>query len=344
MDLKHDLIQKLKALASELGRTPTRNEYADAHSQGEYRNVFRSYKAFVEAAGLGMDEGAKSSKKPPKFKFKRSQIESFIIHEVDFQEIFKKAGLRVGETLRVVGMPDTHVKHRDKKAVAAFLEFIEWYQPHVLIILGDFLDAEDISHWESQDLEPREFVPEVKEARELLGEICKRLRSCILKIYITGNHEDWIDQAMAAKMPAFFNGLNDLGLMPDLKALLDLENFGFDLIPINHFFKIGKSHFTHGLYVGPNHQKKTLETVKANVYYGHTHDMMNFHQPTIHGSIEAASLACLCKLDGKFMKGKPNNWAHGFGIFEFFSDGSYTNILIKMFGGRFSYMGIQFGE
>lgn len=344
MDVKHDLISKLKLMASELGRTPSRDEYAASNSQNEYRKAYRSYTAFLEAAGLGATQDSKNSKKPHKFKFRKSQIESFMIHEIDFQEIFKKAEVQPTQTLRVVAMPDTHVKHRDKKSIKAFLEFIEWYQPHVFIIMGDFIDAEDISHWEPQGLEPRQFIPEIKEARELLGEICKRLRSCILKIFITGNHEDWIDQAMAAKMPEFFNGLDELNLMPDLKSLLDLDNFGFDLIPINHFLKIGKAHYTHGLYVGPNHQKKHLDTVKGNIYYGHTHDMMNLHQPTINGSIEAASLGCLCKLDGKFMKGKPNNWTHGFGIFEFFSDGSYTNILIKMFNGRFSYMGIQFGE
>jgi hypothetical protein len=233
----------------------------------------------------------------------------------------------------------------DTKAVGAFINFAEWYKPHGHIILGDFLDAEGISHWESQSLKPREFIPEVVKARELLAKIVSITPDCSFRVYLKGNHEDWLNQAMAAKLPTLFNGLDQLGLMPDLVKLLDLEKFGYDFIEMNHILKLGKAHFTHGLYTGNNHPKKHLDVVKGNIYYGHLHDDASTRQTSIeHGMIEAASCACLCRLDAKFLKGKPNNWVQGFRIFEFTKNGRYSTYQIRILDGSFSYNGIIFSS
>ena len=42
------------------------------------------------------------------------------------------------------------------------------------------------------------------------------------------------------------------------------------------------------------------------------------------------------------MKGKPTNWVHAFGVFEFFRDGSYTFICPRIIDGRMSIMGKVF--
>jgi hypothetical protein len=102
------------------------------------------------------------------------------------------------------------------------------------------------------------------------------------------------------------------------------------------------ANFTHGLYASANHPKTHLQRLKANIYYGHLHDELSTHEPSLNGIIEAASLACLCRLDAKFMNGKPTNWVHGFSIFEFFADGTYTRIPIRILNGRFSYNGKVF--
>jgi hypothetical protein len=338
MDAKVALYQKLKALASDLGRVPKRDEFVALYGETQYRKAFGSFTVFLQGAGL--KEESKPEKKP-KFKFKKSHLESFKINEIDLDSLFEQFGNP--EILRITAQPDTHMKNRDHGAVNAYLEFVEWYQPHIAIIGGDLMDADGISHWPSGSLEPKAFIPEVVETRQFLDQLQSKVGPTGQILYIEGNHEDWIRQAMVAKMPEFFYGLAELGLMPDLKALLELDARGIQLFPVNEIVKIGKAHFTHGLYTGPSAPKKHLDTVKGNIYYFHTHDVLTHHQPSISGYIESASLGCLCRLDAPFLKGKPNNWVHAFGVFEFQRNGNYSFYCPKIFNGSFSFNGKRFG-
>ena len=339
MDAKTGLLQKLKALASELGRVPKRDEFVAHDGSYAYLKHFGGYTQLLHAAGF---KGKEAKEKPQKFKFVKRYIESFKLHELSLDDLFQKHGNP--EILRIVAQPDTHMKHKDEDAVSALLDFIGWYKPHVHIIGGDLLDADGISHWPANDLKPRSFIPEVVQAREFLDALRTKIGASGDIIYIEGNHEDWIRQAMVQKMPEFFFGLAELGLLPDLKSLLELEKRDIPLIPVNEFLKIGKLHFTHGLYTGPSAPKKHLALVKGNIYYFHTHDVLTHHEPSMNGMIEAASLGCLCRLDAPFLKGRPNNWVHAFGIFEIQRDGNYSFYCPKIFGGSFSYNGKRFGK
>jgi len=335
MDAKVALLQKLKALASDLGRVPTRDEFRKEHGEA-YSRHFGGFTPFLHAAGLEPNK----KEKPQKFKWKKRQIESFKVHELDLDELFEKHGNP--EILRITAQPDTHMKHRDDRAVGAMLSFLDHFRPHLHIIGGDFLDAEGISHWPSNDLKPKSFIPEVMEARKALDALKSKLCASGDLLYIEGNHEDWIRQAMVAKMPEFFFGLDELGLMPDLSSLLDLPARGIPLIPVNEILKIGKLHFTHGLFTGPSAAKKHLNLIKGNIYYFHTHDVLTHHEPTMNGQIEAASLGCLCRLDAPFLKGRPNNWVHAFGVFEVRRDGAFSFYCPKIFNGQFSFGGKVF--
>ena len=275
-----------------------------------------------------------------KNKFVKRQIDSFHVHTYDLASLFKKCGNPA--SLKFVVQPDTHVVHRDYKAVDVFLQFIEYWKPHAHIILGDFIDAEGITHWPNDELRHRDFISEVIEARELLAQIVKVTPQCKERIFLEGNHEDWIKQAMAFKLPEFFMGLEKLGLLPDLKALLDLDKLGYRLIPLNHLLQVGSANFTHGYYTSSNHPKTHLNRVKSNIFYGHLHDELSTHETGLGGILESASLGCLCRLDPKFTKGKPTNWIHGFGIFEFFPDGSYVRYQVRIRDGRISYNGKVF--
>jgi hypothetical protein len=340
---QHYVICKIKEMASELGRVPMKHEIQNLLPRVNLDVLFHSYDKALILAGVLKKEDIESKpekEKKTKFKYNKSLLESFNISEVDISELFEKAGNP--KVLRIVAQPDTHVQYMDKQAVRSFLKFMEWWRPDGHIIMGDFLDAEGISHWPSDSLKPREFIPEVILAKELLSEIVRVTPNCTFRAYLKGNHEDWLNQAMAAKLPALFNGLDQLGLMPDIEALLDLKTFGYDFIEMNHLLKIGKCLWTHGLYTGNGHPKKHLDVLKHNIYYGHLHDIASAQQPSMNGMIEAASIGCLCRLDAKFLKGKPNNWVHGFRTYEFFRDGNYSTYQIRIFGGLFSYNGVVF--
>lgn len=236
----------------------------------------------------------------------------------------------------------THVPYQDEPALSSMLKFFEYYRPDAHMIMGDFCDMEGISHWPSSELKPRRLVPELLEAKALIKRIVDSTVDCTTRIYLTGNHEDWLDQACTAQMPQLFDGLPQLGVELTLSKLLDLEGFEYQLYPLNHIVRIGKAGFTHGLYTGGSHAKKHLSVLKTNIYYGHLHDTQSHNETSIDGPMEAHSLGCLAKLDAKFLKGKPNNWVHSFGVFEFFPDGSYTFMCPKIINGKMSYNGIIF--
>lgn len=341
------VIAKVKELARELGRRP---RYIDCSAAGiSERSIFKlgGLPAILDNENIMVDESKRLEPKQEaglvrKYQSlcaKKEQIQGFFRHEIDLDELFKRAGNP--KVLKLSAQPDTHVKFRDHAAVNCYLKFLEYYQPDVHLILGDFADCEGLSHWPSSDMEPRRIVPEMKEARALLGEIVKATPKCSTRIMTQGNHEAWIDQALG-KMPELFDGLADLGLDITVEKLLGLQTFGYEMFPLNHLVKIGHAHFTHGIYTGGNHSKKHLDVFKANLFFGHMHDTQSHNQTSVQGPMDAQSLGCLCRLDAKFLRGRPNNWSHAHGIFEFFPDGTFTYMVPKIINGRMSFNGQVF--
>jgi hypothetical protein len=351
---KHDVVAALKRLHSEMGKVPKRSEFIASkcisNPAKQLDILFNgSFRDLLLAAGLDMATRIETSKKISeeqrllrKYKAlcsRREQIQSFFRHVLNLDELFERAGNP--EVLKFSAMPDTHAKFRDEKAYRCYLKFLSYYKPHGHIILGDFADCEGLSHWEESSLEPRRIVPEMKLVREMLGEIVEATPVCSTRIFLKGNHEDWIDQALT-RMPELFDGLAELDIEISAKSLMALEKFGYQMFPLNELVQIGKAHFTHGWFTGSDHAKKHLKELACNLYYGHLHDMFESNDTNIHGPVEAASLGCLCRLDAKFLKGKKNNWVHGHGTFEFFRDGTYFFNKHRIFEGKMSYNGIVF--
>ena len=341
-------VEEVAELSKRLGRVPTVVELKANISPKDLAELKTEYGSFSNLiddlknpgkSGDGILHEARALKKFKSICSRKEQIQGFFRHVLDLDELFRRAGNP--PTLKVLAQPDTHAKFVHRPSFDAFVKYMKWYQPHVHIIMGDFADCEGLAHWEQSTLEPRRIVPEMKIARALLKELVDAQDPNCVKIFLEGNHEYWIQMALT-RMPELFDGLEDLGIEISVKTLLALDKFGFELFPLNHLIKIGKAHFTHGLFTGQNHAKKHLDTLKGNVYYGHLHDTQSHNQTSLDGHMEAASLACLCRLDAQFLKGRPNNWVNGFGQFEFFPDGNYTFVRPTMFEGRFSMCGIVF--
>jgi predicted phosphodiesterase len=337
----HDVIQAIKNLASKIGRAPNRDEFraGSGISDCAMRAAFGgSYSAALHAAGFVKESFNKAGpKKPRDFKYKKSQLDSLTVHEYGLEDLFERAGNP--QSLKIAVMPDTHIPYQDKTALRIFQEFIKFYKPHVHIILGDFLDCEPLSSWDAKDFKPRRLVPEALEARKVLEKMCADTPGVIARYYLEGNHEDWINQALVAKIPELADGLEQLGIDLSLKSLLDLDKYGYTLLPVNHFLKLGKIYFTHGLYTTKNHPQKMIDVLKASVVYGHLHDILEANQTSLSGRVEAKSSGCLCLLNAKFMKNKPSNWAHAFTLVELFPNGDFTRVTPTIMDGKLSFGG-----
>ncbi len=346
----HSTINAVKNLAIDLGRAPTRVEFLRDVKGAHYalkKFYGDNYSKLLEAAEIPTyhsrrEDPIETEKLLRKYRqlcSRTDKLQGHFRHVLDLEEMFRRAGNP--EVLKVSAQPDTHVKFMDVPAVNSYLKFIRWYKPDVHIIMGDFADCEGLSHWPDSSLEPRRIVPEMKQARDLLQRICDATPSCTTRVFLEGNHEAWISMALG-RMPELFEGLEDLGIEISVKKLLNLEKYGYEMFPVNHFIQIGKAHFTHGIYTGDNHAKTHLNKLKTTVYYGHLHDLMSRNETSMEGNVEAASLGCLCRLDAKFLKGKPCNWAHAHGVFEFFRDGSYNFYRPTINNGIASFAGYIF--
>jgi hypothetical protein len=348
---QHVIIARLKTLASSLGHTPTLVEAEKSGLSKHYiTREFGNFTKALIAAGFGPNSSygrsgpteaklEKLVKQYARLCAKREQIQGFFRSTLDLDELFERAGNP--ESLKVSAQPDTHAKFVDQAAFRSYEKFLAYYRPHVHIIMGDFVDCEGLSHWPSDDLAPRRIVPEMLEARKLLQRLVDATPDCSTRVYLEGNHERWIANAFT-EMPQLFDGLADLGIEISLKTMLDLPRFQYDLYPLNELLQIGKAHFTHGIYTGIHHAKKHLDVFKTSIYYGHLHDRQSHQQTSIDGDMEAASLGCLARKDAKFLKGRPNNWCHSHGVFEFFRDGTYTRYDVPIINGRSSFNGLVF--
>ena len=279
----------------------------------------------------------------PVFKLTQSKLESFVRHDADIKQMFRRAGLKRGGIFKLVVQPDTHVPYHDRSALSAFNKFLDWYKPHGLINIGDFWEAESVSHWPARGPAPRRLAPEILSCRKELDETeAAAGKQCRFKRFFIGNHEAWLDQYLVAKIPEALDGLEELGVNLSVKKLLQLKERGYKTIPENEALRIGEAHFIHGYYTNKYHAQKHLDVWRCNIYYGHTHDVQSATNVSIYGLHQAQSLGCLRDLNARFLKGKPNNWAHAFGIFEFRYDGAYTVTVPIMIEGRFSYAGVLF--
>lgn len=263
------------------------------------------------------------------------QLGNFTVHTTELRELFDLAKLPATGVLRVVVQPDTHVPEHDERAVAAFLAFVRDYKPHGYVNLGDFMEMGAVSHWRPRDDAPKRLGPEVEAANALLDQLDRALGpGCVYKRFLIGNHEDWLDQYRVERM----SELEGLGLLR-VQDLLGLKDRGFRVVPLNEILRLGQLHFIHGYYTNKYHAFKHLEVFGCNLMYGHLHDIQSYIGASVGGVYEALSIGCLRTLNAPFMKGRPNNWAHAFGIVEYRIDGTYTRYVPIIVDGRFSFAG-----
>lgn len=339
----HELVSAIKELASELKKVPTRAEFEEHFPGAHYRmGKFGGYSVLLQAAGLSTYDARRAMKagsdegKQTKWKYSPARVDPNVLKNavtLNLKHLFKKA--QNPKTLKVVCMPDTHLKNADAAALECFVKYVTWAQPDVLMIMGDFLDAGGLSHWDSDSFEAKRIVPECLQGRAFLTRLKKLLHKTTTWIYLEGNHEDWINQFLVhGANPQLFDGLEELGMNVNLVKLLTLDELGFEFFKVNQIVRIGKAGFTHGLYTGDAHAKKHLSKVKGTIFYGHLHDGQSYEDTSMDGPVEAQSFRCLCDLNPKFLKGRLNNWSHGFGELEFFPDGSFTKVLRQIVDGK----------
>lgn len=250
----HDLIVKIKEMAIELGRTPTRDEFQKVlRSRKAVEIAFGTHSALVHAAGLGPANSPKIDNR---------------IYERDLGEVLEKSQPRPYQEptkyLPTLVIGDTHFPFINQRVLEAIYRFTEAHKPARIIQVGDLFDLYAHSKFpRSQNIySPRqEEELAVKGAKEMWAEL-RRLSPSAECVQIKGNHDVRPVKRTLEALPSLEHvvekHLNQIMTFDGVKLIEDhREEYVFDDVMVHHGYR---------LKLG-DHRDYTL----MNAVVGHTH-------------------------------------------------------------------------
>jgi predicted phosphodiesterase len=204
----HELVQALKDLALELGRSPTRSEFElKVRGANNRLKQIGGFSVLLQAAGLETYAERRSNRKITSQVFERALepvLDRYVPRPRESAEAWP----------RIAVISDIHWPFHSQRVIDAFLAFIEKHQPDHVIINGDAWDMychskypRSLSHTynprEEQDLARRhneEFWRQVQarcpkaKCHQLLGNHDARPLKRVLEVWPEA--EDWIEQML----------------------------------------------------------------------------------------------------------------------------------------------------
>lgn len=242
----------------------------------------------------------------------------------------------VGGVKKAIVLPDLHIPLHDKLSIEAINKFARDNGPwDYWVQLGDLGDFDFISKftkenlrqlrgktWKNQYDPINEFLDE---QQAIYGEECNY-------VILEGNHDYRVECAID-RMP-------ELEGLVEIPVSLDLEGRGIRWVKSwseGEILRLGKANFIHGNFHNVNHTKSTVTKYGHSFFYGHTHDIMEtpWERMGDDDTIVARSMGCLCTYQMKYMRGRPNKWQQGFGIFYLMPDGNFTYYNPRLIQHRF---------
>jgi predicted phosphodiesterase len=134
MDAKIEIMNKLKEMATELGRAPLRHEFTAAHfTKDHIAKHWGSFTILLQAAGLGGEVGK------PRKKLTKEDVFGVSIEEtLDQYEPVKYQSKKSQSTILVIG--DTHFPFINKDCLEAIYSFNKENTPDYIVQVGDLYD------------------------------------------------------------------------------------------------------------------------------------------------------------------------------------------------------------
>ena len=248
--------------------------------------------------------------------------------------------------LTAVSAFDCHYPHTDKPTWDAVLDFVRKNKVGLFVFGGDNLDCASISHHNKNKPihRPRgQMKKDLDGFRSMLLDPIEKLlpKDCI-KVWLTGNHEDWAEQ-LIEEQP-------ELEGMLDFPAYLGLRERGWIVKSQGGYYKHGRLKFIHGdvLTGGQAAPGKALNTFVESVVFGHFHAFASATKilpDSANHKWQAWATGCVGKLDASYLKRRPTGWLNGFNITEFHGKrGHFNHFPVTVFNGRFAYAGKQYGR
>lgn len=198
------------------------------------------------------------------------------------------------------------------------MNFAQDFKPDVWIHGGDMLDCGVISHHNKKKPGNVEGLRLLADAQDGYETFIKPV-TAKEKVYIIGNHEDWLND-LIVETPA-------LEGIIDIRKLLRLDSW--KVVEQGGVYNLGKLSFLHGDTVkgGEHIAKAAVINYERNVRFGHHHTAQLYtkNSPIDYKNAKTGmAVGCLCTKDPKYGESKPNRWSQGF-LYGYVGDGGYFN-------------------
>ncbi len=242
------------------------------------------------------------------------------------------------ETYRMIGLPDIQCPYHDEESLAAVEKYMAEEYWHEYLNFGDFMDFDCISSHNKNNLRQ-------VEGKDLFGDyiigndILDRHQAIVRKnnknasfTMLEGNHDYRVERYIE-EFPQLRGSI-------EVEKGLELKERGFTWVRCyakGEVYKVGKAYFHHGLYCSGMHAKKMVENFGVNIFYGHTHDVMQYSK-VLWGkdrTIVGQSLGCLCDYEQSYIGSNPTNWQQAFAVFYFRPDGNFSYYVPRIINHEF---------
>jgi len=240
----------------------------------------------------------------------------------------------IRDVRRAVILPDTHIPYHDEGAMAVAEAVIRMVDPHVLVHLGDLLDAGRLSTKFPTDPNRMDTLQgDIETARTKLhqwAQLAPRARRVLLE----GNHEERLTRLIwgleganreLAKLTAF----RDAMTWPHLLGLSQIgwEWVGYrdqprdDILP--HLL-VKHGNFVSG-EAGASAQRELKATGRSGIS-GHTHRAAVYRRRDWHGQATWIEAGCLCDLTRTPGVSNTPNWQQAVTVIEWSDDGALMHV------------------
>jgi len=230
------------------------------------------------------------------------------------------------KSLRLLLASDFHFPFYNVSCFKILLQFIKFYKPTTIFLLGDFLDFYGISKYLKNKKEWTDNIQyEIDLASQALTDLRKTYKGKI--IYIEGNHEF----RMARYLNSNAKELASLRCL-EIPNLLELKSLNIKYI--SHpsgtaIYEINKDLILLHGDVARKHAgysaKAIFDDYLVNAAIGHTHRLGYFSKTGYKRKYQVMEIGCMCDISQAF---KPfPNWQNGFGIINIDGENNYFHKL-----------------
>jgi len=222
----------------------------------------------------------------------------------------KSVRVTVPTVYRSIFIGDIHVPFHDHVAVKLLVEFLKWFQPQRIYLIGDVVDFYPLSRFDRDPARIGTLQIELDECVDLFTEI-RDICPHAEMFFREGNHEKRLTRYLWQH-----DEIESLRCL-DIKELLNLEELHIEHIEYNGHLDHYRSFLVEHGDLCRKHSGYTaramMEKRQLSGICGHTHRLGAHYQTDHAGQKVWYENGCLCRLDPEYIVGKPN-WQQGFTI------------------------------